>query len=235
MPEEEATFDHIWFVSTPCVCCGADGLMLLAMRGSKLHTSSRICWLYIMLAQKWTRTSLCHEQITKIADRTKHSVNSGPPLSNQMFLYCLNSTTSRSPLSPFLSHLIIVQHHLLCKATRSVRPLRPVPSTPATSQRAIFTSRPSVSQLNSLHTFTDEDEMLREAGMLFLALSGPVCDTQSNPVARIRLTKRFATDIVGPKVREMDENEMMDPSIINGLFEQGSIPLAPFLCQGLSD
>jgi hypothetical protein len=26
---------------------------------------------------------------------------------------------------------------------------------------------------------------------------------------------------VEPKVREMDENEMMDPAIIQGLFEQG--------------
>lgn len=32
---------------------------------------------------------------------------------------------------------------------------------------------------------------------------------------------RFATDVVGPKVREMDENESMDPSIIKALFEQG--------------
>jgi hypothetical protein len=37
----------------------------------------------------------------------------------------------------------------------------------------------------------------------------------------ISLVKRFAEDVVGPKVREMDENEMMDPSVINGLFEQG--------------
>lgn len=33
--------------------------------------------------------------------------------------------------------------------------------------------------------------------------------------------KRFAQDVVGPKVREMDENESMDPSVIEGLFEQG--------------
>jgi len=33
--------------------------------------------------------------------------------------------------------------------------------------------------------------------------------------------KRFAVDVVGPKVREMDENETMDPAIIKGLFEQG--------------
>jgi hypothetical protein len=35
------------------------------------------------------------------------------------------------------------------------------------------------------------------------------------------LVRRFATDVVGPKVREMDENEQMDPAIIKGLFEQG--------------
>lgn len=33
--------------------------------------------------------------------------------------------------------------------------------------------------------------------------------------------RRFASDVVAPKVREMDENEMMDPEIIKGLFEQG--------------
>ena len=35
------------------------------------------------------------------------------------------------------------------------------------------------------------------------------------------VVRRFATDIVRPKVREMDENEIMDPSIVKGLFEQG--------------
>jgi len=42
-----------------------------------------------------------------------------------------------------------------------------------------------------------------------------------NNVLTSRAVKRFAQDVVGPKVREMDENEMMDPSVINGLFEQG--------------
>ncbi|KAG6829798.1 hypothetical protein H0H87_010139 [Tephrocybe sp. NHM501043] len=51
--------------------------------------------------------------------------------------------------------------------------------------------------IGSLRNFTDEENMLREA------------------------VQRFAVDIVGPKVREMDEKEAMDPSIIKGLFEQG--------------
>lgn len=33
--------------------------------------------------------------------------------------------------------------------------------------------------------------------------------------------RRFSQDVVAPKVREMDENEQMDPAIISGLFEQG--------------
>lgn len=33
--------------------------------------------------------------------------------------------------------------------------------------------------------------------------------------------KRFANEVVGPKVREMDEKESMDPEIIKGIFEQG--------------
>jgi hypothetical protein len=32
---------------------------------------------------------------------------------------------------------------------------------------------------------------------------------------------RFAREVVAPKVREMDEAEKMDPSIIKGLFENG--------------
>ncbi|KZV68927.1 acyl-CoA dehydrogenase NM domain-like protein [Peniophora sp. CONT] len=49
----------------------------------------------------------------------------------------------------------------------------------------------------SLHTFTEEEDMLRES------------------------VRRFAVDVIGPKVREMDEQERMDPEIIKACFEQG--------------
>lgn len=67
------------------------------------------------------------------------------------------------------------------------------------SSRAFSVSARSMegSTLNSLDTFTEEEEMLRES------------------------VRRFATDVVAPKVREMDERESMDPDIIKGLFEQG--------------
>lgn len=33
--------------------------------------------------------------------------------------------------------------------------------------------------------------------------------------------RKFATEVVEPKVREMDESEIMDPAVIKGLFDQG--------------
>lgn len=44
---------------------------------------------------------------------------------------------------------------------------------------------------------TEEEEMLREA------------------------VRRFAEEVVAPRVEAMDENEKMDPAVIKGLFEQG--------------
>ncbi|KAL7420758.1 hypothetical protein Q5752_004710 [Cryptotrichosporon argae] len=49
----------------------------------------------------------------------------------------------------------------------------------------------------SLWNFTEEENMLRET------------------------VRKFANDVVGPKVREMDEREVMDPQVIKGLFDNG--------------
>jgi short-chain 2-methylacyl-CoA dehydrogenase len=51
--------------------------------------------------------------------------------------------------------------------------------------------------INSLSKFTEEEEMLRET------------------------VRRFAQDVVQPKVMEMDETELMDKGIIKDLFDQG--------------
>ncbi|KAJ7133701.1 acyl-CoA oxidase [Mycena crocata] len=80
------------------------------------------------------------------------------------------------------------------RALSSVRTRPTLPSRLFTSSRCIRSEAPP---LNSLDVYTEEETMLREA------------------------VQRFATDIVGPKVREMDENEQMDPAVIKGLFEQG--------------
>ncbi|KAH8929860.1 acyl-CoA oxidase [Atractiella rhizophila] len=75
------------------------------------------------------------------------------------------------------------------------------PSFAAAVSKRKFTvssaSRQESGSVNSLYTFTEEEEMLRET------------------------VQKFATEVIAPKVREMDENERMDPAIIKGLFEQG--------------
>lgn len=68
----------------------------------------------------------------------------------------------------------------------------------------------------SLNVFTDEEQMLRETGPFNLLH----CVSLTLNV-KLSQVERFATDVVAPKVREMDETENMDPSVIQGLFEQG--------------
>lgn len=95
----------------------------------------------------------------------------------------------------------------------------------STSLRKTFSTtsaRHTNDTINSLHTFSEEEVLLRESGKLLIGLP--------SHAANGYLVKRFAQDVVGPKVREMDENEMMDPSVIKGLFEQGvrnSLPPFP--------
>lgn len=50
----------------------------------------------------------------------------------------------------------------------------------------------------------------------------------------VAAVRRFANDVVAPKVREMDENEMMDPEVIKGLFEQGVRLIFPKRYRGLN-
>ncbi|KAF7984858.1 hypothetical protein HWV62_10823 [Athelia sp. TMB] len=86
---------------------------------------------------------------------------------------------------------------MLRTAVRSVRPART--SALAPSVRC-FTSTRFVRDepvLHSLDTLSDDEQMLKDS------------------------VQRFAREIVAPKVREMDENEAMDPAIVKGLFEQG--------------
>ncbi|GFZ44980.1 hypothetical protein JCM24511_02706, partial [Saitozyma sp. JCM 24511] len=58
-------------------------------------------------------------------------------------------------------------------------------------------TRPAIETPLSLWNFTEEENMLRET------------------------VKRFAEEVVGPRARDMDEKEMMDPEVIQGLFDNG--------------
>ncbi|KAI8873198.1 acyl-CoA oxidase [Ramicandelaber brevisporus] len=58
-------------------------------------------------------------------------------------------------------------------------------------------ARRSISTLNSLHTYTEEELLIKDSAA------------------------RFAREQVLPKTKEMDEKETMDPAVIKGLFEGG--------------
>ncbi|ANB12204.1 acyl-CoA dehydrogenase, mitochondrial precursor [Sugiyamaella lignohabitans] len=51
--------------------------------------------------------------------------------------------------------------------------------------------------IHSLNTFTEEEDLFRES------------------------VSKFAEEVVAPKVREMDENEAMDPAIVQAMFDNG--------------
>lgn len=59
------------------------------------------------------------------------------------------------------------------------------------------TTREPIDTPPDLFCFTEEEEMLRES------------------------VRKFAEDVVGPKVMEMDEKEQMDPDVIKEMFDQG--------------
>ncbi|TYJ58309.1 hypothetical protein B9479_000854 [Cryptococcus floricola] len=84
-------------------------------------------------------------------------------------------------------------------ARKAPRPLslpRLTRALATTAPRAQLT-RPAIDTPASLWNFTEEESMLRET------------------------VRRFAQDVIAPKVQEMDENELMNPDIIQGLFDNG--------------
>lgn len=60
-----------------------------------------------------------------------------------------------------------------------------------------FSTSAVAKQIPSLYTLSEDEQMLKES------------------------VAKFANDVVRPKVKEMDEKEMMDPSIMRGMFDQG--------------
>lgn len=80
---------------------------------------------------------------------------------------------------------------------KSLKSSRFLSSTPTQLQASSSEEGHGSSTLNSLNVFTEEETLLRET------------------------VAKFAKDVIGPKVREMDEAEKTDPAILKGLFENG--------------
>jgi short/branched chain acyl-CoA dehydrogenase len=49
----------------------------------------------------------------------------------------------------------------------------------------------------------------------------PISHLSEIEASMAEAVSKFANDVIGPKVREMDEKETMDPAIVEQLFEQG--------------
>nr|ODN89775.1 acyl-CoA oxidase [Cryptococcus depauperatus CBS 7855] len=95
-----------------------------------------------------------------------------------------------------LARLLRTHPRSLLRPTPLSLGLRTLSTTPVRSNVQEIT-RPAIETPLSLWNFTDEENMLRET------------------------VRRFAEDVIAPKVQEMDEKEQMDPEIIQGLFDNG--------------
>ncbi|KAJ3747170.1 acyl-CoA dehydrogenase/oxidase [Lentinula detonsa] len=93
--------------------------------------------------------------------------------------------------------------------SRSLSSLRLSRSANATRPFSASISR--LDGLRPLDVLSEEEEMIRET------------------------VQRFANEVVKPRVREMDENERMDPEIIKGLFEQGLMGIETSAAHGGSE
>lgn len=49
----------------------------------------------------------------------------------------------------------------------------------------------------------------------------PITHMSEIETSMAEAVSKFANDVIGPKVREMDEKETMDPTVVEQLFEQG--------------
>lgn len=70
----------------------------------------------------------------------------------------------------------------------------------------------------SLTAFTEEELMLKDAGMYLKWKQVSMCWLNS---AHYYIVSRFAQEVVKPKVSQMDETEKLDATVLKGLFDQG--------------
>ncbi|KAL6238962.1 hypothetical protein BDW75DRAFT_227542 [Aspergillus navahoensis] len=111
----------------------------------------------------------------------------------------------------------VVPHYSMTMAsiTRALRPLsRTVPSLRPVATRPL-TSRP----FQSTYEFSTTCRR-READLTSLTPT-PITHFSETESMMAETVSKFAEEQIGPKVREMDEAETMDPALVEHLFEQG--------------
>ncbi|KAJ9299138.1 hypothetical protein DTO271G3_3380 [Paecilomyces variotii] len=100
------------------------------------------------------------------------------------------------------------------------RTLRPLSRTATASSRLLSARRTvSVRPLQCARTFVSTPRR-READLSHLTPT-PITLLSETEALMAEQVSKFAQEQIGPKVREMDEAETMDPTIVEQLFEQG--------------
>lgn len=144
-----------------------------------------------------------------------------------------------SPLAVFWLHRLLVQslvpllsYHGTLIPRALPRAFHDDPLTVASyhfHSRRTFASEVELPQKTSLYSLTEEEQMLQEAGEsqnTRLGLRRTLAAEMLNSAPVCSPVRKFAEDVVAPKVSQMDEAEKMDPTIIKALFDQGvSSPL----------
>lgn len=98
--------------------------------------------------------------------------------------------------------------------------LRPV------AQRAASTARPAIRPVRPSRIYQHARPLsttVRRNAEVDISELTPTPITHLSEIegAMAESVSKFANDVIAPKVREMDENEAMDPSVVEQLFEQG--------------
>lgn len=89
--------------------------------------------------------------------------------------------------------------------------------------KACFSTNPTPGPLSA---FTEEERAIQDAGTSsvsdgLLFFFRPPVRTLYDISAFIWTVRRFAQDVIAPKVQEMDRTATMDPEVIRGMFDQG--------------
>merc|ERR1711977_447810 len=120
-----------------------------------------------------------------------------------------------------LSQFLILRYPRSFIMTSIAKALRPVVQRAASTARPAL--RPARASRISHHArpLSSTTRRRNEAVDITEIPPTPITHMSEIETAMADSVSKFANDVIAPKVREMDENEAMDPSVVEQLFEQG--------------
>lgn len=154
------------------------------------------CLLVFLSGAAFTQT--CNDTMRVSTHDTAEAARSGRL---EISAKLLQGLRRASHVSCFITKRNMLGRIITTSATSACRSL---------GQRALATAG-----VQPLTTLTEDEKMLQDAGML-MSHGITALDLFTNAPVR-----RFAQDVVGPRVSDMDRDAKIDKEIVDGLFEQG--------------